>query len=357
VYLILGQGLAGTALALRFHERGIPFHIWDDGHNSSGSMVAAGLWNPIVFRRVNKSWMADEFIPALEEFYPSWEDKWKANFYHPKPVWRIHTSKQELDKWFEKKSLPGFKPYLFNLEERYERVFGKKPPHGEGEVRHAGYLDLPEFLNQARSFFQDIGVYSNKQVSESQEPKDLRIGKGKPEGIIDARGYRSGLSPWWNYLPWGLTKGEVLTLRCPDLKLNRTFNSGFFLLPLENGDYRLGATFNWDERDERPTKAAREELLRKFSAFFGCTYKVVDHKAGVRPTVQDRRPLMGKHPRYDDVFLFNGLGTKGVMLAPYLSDHFANWLEGKVELMPEIDTARFEHLRGQKNPSVNYPKA
>ena len=73
MYVIIGQGLAGTTLALRFLERNVPFRIIDNGHESSSSMVAAGLWNPIVFRRVNKTWMADESLEELEDFYPRWE--------------------------------------------------------------------------------------------------------------------------------------------------------------------------------------------------------------------------------------------------------------------------------------------
>jgi hypothetical protein len=111
--IILGQGLAGTVLAFRLLERGEEVRIIDDQWKSSSSMVAAGLWNPIVFRRINKSWKADECIAELDLFYPSLEDKLKAKFYRSVPIWRIHGSKQEQDLWDEKKDLPGFRPYLF----------------------------------------------------------------------------------------------------------------------------------------------------------------------------------------------------------------------------------------------------
>lgn len=318
-------------------------------------MIAAGLWNPIVFRRVNKSWMADDFIPVLESFYPSWEERLNTRFYHPKPVWRILASKQEQDLWHEKKSLEGFSPYLFNPKPLFHDFFGKDNSFGEGEVRHAGYLDLPEFLISTKRYFEKKGFYLSTSVPETDLSNFREMLPKAPEALIDARGYRSGFSNDWNYLPWGLTKGEVLTLRIPNLKSDRTFNSGFFLLPLGNDLFRLGATFNWEDKDENPTEKAKEELLTKFRRYFKTEFEVVGHRAGVRPTVQDRRPLMGKHPEHDFLFLFNGLGTKGVMLAPFLSNHFVDYLIGGETLMKEVDISRFENLYGKKDNHINHP--
>lgn len=354
MYVIIGQGLAGTTLALRFLERNVPFRIIDNGHESSSSMVAAGLWNPIVFRRVNKTWMADESLEELEDFYPRWERELGGHFYIPKPVWRIHSTKQERDKWDEKKTLPGFAPYLKNPENQFEKFFGFKSEFGEGTVEHCGYLDLPQYLTRARDYLKKKGLFESRALPLDFAVDDL-IHKKNFEGVIDARGYKSGLSARWQYLPWGLTKGEVITLYCPDLELEKTFNSGFFLLPLGNKRYRLGATFNWDRTDETPTENAKRELLDKFARFFDTPFEVMEHKAGVRPTVQDRRPMMGRHVKEKEVYLFNGLGTRGVMIAPLLAAHFANWLQGNDMLMKEVDIARFEHLRDQKNPSIDFP--
>lgn len=45
-----------------------------------------------------------------------------------------------------------------------------------------------------------------------------------------------------------------------------------------------------------------------------------------------------------NVGIFNGLGTKGVMLSPYLSRHFVNHLLKKEKLMAEIDIAQYDDL-------------
>jgi hypothetical protein len=321
-------------------------------------MGAAGLWNPIVFRRINKSWMADEFIPELESFYPRIEKLVGTEFYRPRPVWRIHGSKQELDKWFEKKELPGFNDYLHNPPDRLEETFGISPEFGEGEVAHTGYLDIPEFLESAREYFEHNGNYQEADLIDCPSLVSLQEYRPGEKGfsrIIDCRGSRAASSDWWSFLPFGLTKGEVLTLRCPNLDLHRTFNAGFFVLPLGEDLFRLGATFNWKDKSLLPTEEGKQELLNKFEKYFNVDYEVVEHKAGIRPTVQDRRPLLGKHPIEDHLFMFNGLGTKGVMLAPYLANHFLDWMFEGTELLPEANLARFAKYVGQENPSINYP--
>ena len=70
-------------------------------------------------------------------------------------------------------------------------------------------------------------------------------------------------------------------------------------------------------------------------------FEVVDHKAAVRPTVKERRPFIGIHPNHKQIGIFNGLGAKGVLLAPFFASHFSEYLLGKTELMKEIDVKRF----------------
>ncbi len=357
MYAILGQGIAGTILALRFLERGEKFKIFDDNYSNSSSMVAAGLWNPIVFRRINKSWRADEFINEIESFYPKWEEKLGVHFYFPKPVWRIHGSKQERDKWDEKKMLPGFQGYLKDITPHLEKFSGFEASHGEGEIGHTGYLDLPVFLKETRNYFRELNVYKQTALPETPDSNYFAENGDRIDGIIDCRGNSAALTSWWSYLPFGLTKGEVLTLSCPGLKLDKTFNAGFFVLPLGGDLFRVGATFNWDQKDSLPTESGKEELLTKFKKFVNLPFEVVDHRAGLRPTVQDRRPLIGKHPEISNLFSFNGLGTKGVLLAPSLSVHFLKSLFEGLPLPADLDISRFDHLFGTRNPQVNFPVA
>ena len=92
----------------------------------------------------------------------------------------------------------------------------------------------------------------------------------------------------------------------------------------------LGATYEWNEPNLNITAEAREKLEGVFQTMTNASYKVNGQTVGMRPTVADRRPMMGKHPDAKGLFIFNGLGTKGYMLAPLLSLEMAQFMtEGK----------------------------
>jgi glycine/D-amino acid oxidase-like deaminating enzyme len=344
VNVILGQGIAGSVLALEMLERGEDVTVVDNGHISSSSMVAAGLWNPIVFRRINKSWLADELIEALDSFYQSAEKKFGAKFYHEIPIWRIHSSELERELWNEKIGTADFGPYLLRNETNHSYKFPTFP-FGDGLVLKSGFIDVPAFLGAVRDYLIASGRYvlAHSELPESLDELNSWAVNGRtPNRIIDCRGYKTAQNRWFGYLPFGLTKGEVLTISCPGLDIHKVFNSGFFLLPLGDDVYRLGATFNWDQTDELTTISARDELLKKFRKWVDLPVDVVDQRAGVRPTVVDRRPLIGRHPLAEKLFIFNGLGTKGIMIAPYMARQFCAFLEGKGIIHPEADIRRFE---------------
>ena len=71
-----------------------------------------------------------------------------------------------------------------------------------------------------------------------------------------------------------------------------------------------------------------------------CDFEIVNHFAGVRPTVKDRRPLVGTHPIHSQLHVLNGLGTRGVMLGPYLANQLFQLIEENIPLEKEIDIVR-----------------
>ncbi len=358
MYCILGQGLAGTILAFRLKSSGIPFKIIDNGFKNSSSVVAAGLWNPIVFRRINKSYMADEFLSELELFYPKMEEYLGVNFYHSVKIARVHASKWERDTWFEKINLPMYMKYLTtDLPDLDPSAFAEMP-FGSNLVDRCGHLDTAIFLRASRRYFEnenDLIEAEIKLPKTREELENWTFSDLKFEKIIDCRGYRSADSPWWRYLPFGLTKGETLTVKCLGLRLSEVYNAGFFVLPLGENTYRVGATFNWDEPTQEKTEEGKNELAEKFRMSIKLPFEIIDHQAGVRPTVQDRRPLFGKHPLASNLYIFNGLGAKGVMMAPYFSKVFVDFLQHGKPLPNDANINRFTDLLGQDKPEINHP--
>ena len=65
-------------------------------------------------------------------------------------------------------------------------------------------------------------------------------------------------------------------------------------------------------------------------------------KFGFRPTVKDRRPILGNHPKFSNLYVFNGLGARGILNGNYFSINLYHHLENGEEIHPEVDLKRFQ---------------
>jgi len=136
-----------------------------------------------------------------------------------------------------------------------------------------------------------------------------------------------------------------LHIKCTDLNLDKIVKSNIFILPIGKNIYKVGATYNWEDKTNQPTVSGKEELVEKLNELISCDYEIVEHLAGVRPTVKDRRPLVGTHHLHKNIHLLNGLGTRGVMLGPYLAKSLFEYLENGIPLDKEIDINRYYKKR------------
>lgn len=113
-------------------------------------------------------------------------------------------------------------------------------------------------------------------------------------------------------------------------------------MPLGNQLFKVGATYEWDQLNDIPSEEGKFELTKKLNSIISSPYNIVSHDAGVRPSVIDRRPVIGAHPKHNNIYVFNGLGTKAVMLAPYFAKQFVNYLQNNTPLDKEVDINRFK---------------
>ena len=149
-------------------------------------------------------------------------------------------------------------------------------------------------------------------------------------------------NPFFSDIPLTGTKGEVLTIKAPALQLKEAIKSSVFIIPIGDNYYRVGATYEWTDKTNTPTEQAKSELISKLKAFITCEFEIVDHKAGVRPTTNDRRPIVGQHHTFKPLYVLNGLGSRGVMVGPYIAKHLYNLINNETPLEPEIDIKRFQ---------------
>jgi glycine oxidase len=342
-YLLTGQGLAGTVLAHQLLTKGRNFRIIDDPSLSSSSKVAGGLFNPVVFKRLVKSWMADEQLECAEVFYRKMETLLGASFFYKKELLKIFSEEQEITLWNKKRGEEVGK-YLSPVLDSTDLSSSIEAPMGYASVTGAGYVDVLTFLNLSRDYFKSKSLL----VEEKFDHEQLQLtssgvsykGMQAPK-ILFCEGHLASANPWFTWMPFNLAKGEVLTVKIPGYERNDVVNKGVFILPIGKGLFKVGATFAWDKLDEVPTDGAKEDLIQRLKKVLKLPFEIVGHQAGIRPTVINRRPLIGVHPLKSQLCMFNGMGSKGVMIAPLFAGHFMEHLEKGVSLNQEVDIRRF----------------
>lgn len=346
-YIIVGQGLAGTILAQTLLKQGRSVIVMDDPGLSKASKIAAGLYNPVVFKRLVKSWMADELIPFMDDFYTDSEQILKVNFYFKKQIIRLFAEEQEKTLWLKKTQEPAGK-YLSKIlqEDLLSDIIYN--PLGSSEVLNAGNLDTRLFLESFRNYFRENTMlleekfdYDQLKISENAVTYKNIIA----EKIIFCEGYKTTENPYFSWLPFKLTKGEIITIKLlgdTEVGFDKVINKAVFILPVGNNIYKVGATYEWNDLNENITEKGKSDLVDKLQKVVKVPFEIIDHQAGIRPTVNDRRPLIGLHPEHSVLGVFNGMGTKGVMLAPYFAKHFFDFLENNIPLDEEIDINRFK---------------
>lgn len=346
-YILVGQGLAAYVIAHKLQSKNIEFTMIGKPGLSNSSLVAAGIWNPIVFKRLTKSWMAEQLLFSLENFYKDCEEKLKTKLVTRRKLIRPFSEEQEIKLWL-KKAKNEMAEFLSQevFSEDKAKYLNCPMPLGFGEVLGAGSLDIKTFIDESRKYFgnnvkEELFVYQDLIINKEK----LRYHELETDGIIFCEGHLIKENPFFNYIPMKPVKGEVLDVRFSELQFkNAIISKGGFLMDTLNGEYKAGSTFNWEELNDRPSEKGKEEIEKKIRQITEREFTIIQHKAGIRPSVIDRRPVMGVHPEFNALYVFNGLGTKGVMLAPFLADNFVNFMLNSEALNSETNVSRFKQL-------------
>jgi glycine/D-amino acid oxidase-like deaminating enzyme len=336
---IVGQGLAGSTLALRLYDMGFRVRIYDNGYKTSSSRVAAGMWNPLSFVNLKSSWMANQLMPEMEVTYRRMERLLGVSFFHPMPLLRVFPNAGATNLWEEKSRHPEVEQYIDSnwqpdLANHYET------PFGSGVVKGAGWLNIPVYLSATRAFFESIQAFDEREIGEVELTSWLEHG----DIVLQCTGWKPMQRSFWHEVPIHTNKGQVLTLKMEEMSSDFMSNFGKFLIPMGNDLFRAGSTYEHGALDSLPSDVANE-ILDDVSRSVKCSYSLVDHTAGFRPTTIDRQPVIGMHSQHPRLGLFNGFGSRGVMLVPFFVNHLIDHLMNETPIMREVHWKRFEERR------------
>lgn len=344
--LIVGQGLAGTLLAHFLQKNGQSVHLIDDDYVRSASKVAAGIINPVTGRRFVKSWYIDHLRPFAETTYRELEKQLSIEIYHPQKVLRALSNQREENDWQVRAYDPEYQAYIHVNEPvdigRYANYI--QPAFAYGEVHNGAQVEIGKLIRAYRNSLEQ----EQKITTDSFDHSLLKIQEQVLEykhitakKLVFCEGAKAKANPYFSELPYEGNKGEALIVNIPKAGFEKILKQGIFIVPLANGHYWIGSTSNNHHTDDLPTETGRTQLLNKLTEILHVDFEVVAHRSAIRPTIKDRRPLLGRHPEHPRLYIFNGLGTKGTSLGPYWAAQLVKVLSDEQKTHPAVDIDRF----------------
>jgi len=345
-FLIIGQGLAGSLLAWQLIQQGQRILIVDPCLKQTTSRTAAGLINPITGKRLVKTNGLEHYLPVAKTLYQSLSEFFGKDFLHPIQQVRLFKSNDDLLQLKKRQQHADYTPYLGPQFTASAKDYLSDTSLGGFEQKQCAYLDTVSLLDHLRQFFQQQDCFIRSQL----EPTALKLTANTVEWdnytidkVIFCDGYQLKDNPWFSWLPLQPAQGEIFTLETNQTLPQEMVQFGKWLLPLSNGQFKLGATWQWKPLDEKASDASTEELLNACHQQFPALRdaRIIEKKVGIRPGTRDKQPFIGTHPHYSQLLVFNGFGSKGSLLIPWCSERFSEYLLQHKELPESLDIKRY----------------
>lgn len=342
--LIVGQGLAGTLLSYQFLKNNIQHKVVDNQHANSSTLAAAGLINPVTGRRYVKSWMIDELLEVAKPFYHGLEQLLDMKLVSSMDVIRSLKNVSQENLWNTATSRPGYKDYVSDDDSPASYAGVVNHSFTYRRIRKAMQVDVSGLIVKYSEFLLNRNMLIQESFDYSQIYPDSDVFEIYGETyshIIFCEGYKAIDNPFFNFLPFQPSKGESFEIEINGFEPDEILRDEIFLVPVGESLIWSGGGYGWDFTNKYPTEDFRTEWSNKLDELLQVEYRIKSHKAGIRPGVKGRRPLLGRHPEYNNLIIFNGLGTKGTSLGPYFSKHLYEYLFEEKELLNEVNIQRF----------------
>lgn len=338
-YIIVGGGYAGLFFAHQLLKNNKTFILFCK-EEKGASQVSAGIINPVVLKRFTTFWKAKEQINFLIETLSEIEKYTHQNYLIDAPIHRVFHDEKEKELW-EKKSNNN-KDLKYFLNEKYEHLKTIKNPFDCGKINDSYRLNVS-------NFFKDLFQYlasEEKLIRENFDYSELHSHLYKDihfKHIVFAEGIHIKQNPYFKDVEITPNKGHHLEVALTEIPpQNITIKKKYFLFPIENNLYYQGGTYDRFQTEEGIDETAKEQLINGLKEIYPFEFSVQNVRYGFRPTVKDRKPIIGQHQNYDNFYIFNGLGARGILNGCFFSKSLFDFIEHQIELPEEVNINRFK---------------
>lgn len=316
--LIVGQGLAGTLLSWELRKKNASVLVIDNHHTDSSSMVSAGLLQPVTGPRLVLTPGFEEHYAIARDVYDELEAFFQQRLFHEADFTRVFHSPAELVYWSQPRRQKTNQPYIKSALEAGS-LDGIYDPLGSVTFQKSGWCHLPRLLTLYRNLLKSDNALIEKPVNYADiQLRDNSVvwNNIRARRMIFCEGWQGQNNPWFKHLAFNNAKGEILTVELPGHAYpDRIFSGAKWICPAQS-HFKAGSNFVWDQLNGQPTPEGKAEVLQGLKRLVKTPVNVIDHKAGVRPIFKDLKPRAELHPDHPQLGIFNGLGSKGVLMGP-----------------------------------------
>ena len=338
-YIIVGDGYAAMFLAHQLIKEKKTFKLFSDGLKSA-SHISAGIINPVVLKRFSSFWLAQEQIDFFKQTLLEIETYTGKNYYIPDRIHRIFHDEAEKILWLKKSNNEDLKAFLSPEFRKFDVI---NNDFETGKVDQSARLDVEAFFSDMNTYLQKNHHLVSEKFdysllnSENQTYKNFNF-----KHLVFCEGMDVQNNPYFSEIPVESNKGHHLKVKLSvKIEEGSTLKKKHFLFSLNEKSHYYGGTYDRDQIPQDNQQTALDELKNGLTEFYPHPYEIEQINFGFRPTVKDRRPIIGRHSKFENLYVFNGLGARGILNGSYFSKQIFDFIEYNSPLNPEVDLKRF----------------
>jgi glycine/D-amino acid oxidase-like deaminating enzyme len=344
-YLIVGGGIAGLTLANYLQQSNQNFLVVNADLPGAATKVSSGVINPVTGQRFVLSWNYEELKTEFLRFYKRLEIEFSESFIKEMQLCQILRSAEEQNLWLSRSADPVYQPYFGDVKLKLSDLFYSDQSNSIGIIKSMYVVQIEKLIAYLTKdlLYKDRLVQSHFLFDEFIRTNDELVWKDIHihKAIVFAEGFRISSNPYFNWLPVLPLKGECLKIEIPDSTCEAVYKSDYAVVPLTENIYWIGSNFYLFETELGLTEEEKQNQLCYLERIISKPFLLKEHLYGIRPASRDRRPILGAHPFDPRLIVFNGLGTKGLSLAPYCSKHLSDYLVNDWPIPKELNLNRF----------------
>lgn len=338
-YIIVGDGYAGLFFAHQLIKNNKSFVIFSEGRKSA-SQISAGIINPVVLKKFTTFWKAQEQIDFLKTTLEEIESYTGENYLVEKSIHRIFHDENEQKLWLKKsenEDLSGF------LTKNFESLNGVKNDFLSGKVSQSARLNVNGFFTGLFKYFEKNDLLVKEKFEyEKLNPSESSYRDFTFKNIVFCEGMGVKENPYFSEVTVIPNKGHHIKVKLSEAVPDITIKKKHFLFPVGNGLHFYGGTYDREQLHHHIDESAVKQLVNGLSEFYSHDFEVEEVHFGFRPTVKDRRPIIGRHESLKNLYVFNGMGARGILNGCYFSKNLYDFIENDIPLHEEVSADRFK---------------